>query len=605
MEKAESKPTPPDGTIALVLDVLLARHLLLQGLRIAAAVFLLLLLAALGAAVLQRCRVAIADRTERIILGAATGFAVYQCIVRWLAELPLVSPLGVGAIVFLLALGSTPGWRLLREDLRGLALPRDGWTAAILLLLLAPLSMALAPAVSRDALVYHLRFPEMTLRLGTWAYDPASSTSFNPAAAGTLYLPALAVDANGVVAQLVHFGFFVLCIVAAAAIARRLGAPTGKPAALLVASLPVAAIVAGWAWADLAYVFALAASALALLIGAPALTLVLLGLAVSVKYTALIAGVPLFVAAVAMLVRARAFRKLLLGCVLGALVVSPWMVTNFIRTGDPIYPLASKGHPAASVASTWSGDARQSWLDVWSAYFFQPQTLDEDAGGVLFLVIAAVGLGAAFARRELRMAAAFALALWIVHFPLTSAMRLLLPALAATVVIAGTALESRRWAAALIALFALRGGLVTAAHNAHFMNPLPAAAGIESEADYVRRNVSAAALFERAGATLPPDARVLAINEVRLFRFPRPVSASRIVDPPLIRRYVAGATNPREVVARLRADGFTHVLVATRPVEHGAGIRLTRDEEMLTTATLRTCRVLDREGNAMLLELPR
>lgn len=591
-------------TIGPVLDALLAHHLGIQLLRICTAAFLLLLLVALGATILQRCRMQITDRRERIILSAACGFAAYQFVFRWLAELPIVTPLGIGAIVAVLTVLSLPGWRTLRDDARAFAVPRDGWTIAILLLLLAPLSMALAPAVSRDALVYHLRFPEMTLRLGTWAYDPASSTSFNPAAAGTLYVPALAVDAQGVIAQLVHFGFFVSCIIAAAAIARRLGAPTGKAAALLVAALPVAAIAGGWAWADLAYVFALAASTLALLIGAPALTLALLGLAVSVKYTALIAGLPLFVAAMVMLVRARAFRAMAIGSLLGALVVSPWLVTNFVRTGDPIYPLASKGHPAASVASTWSGDAQQSWIDVWSAYFFQPRTLDEDAGGVLFLVIAAVGIGAAFVRRELRMAAALAVAMWLVHLPLTAAMRLLLPALVTTVVIAGAALESRRWAIALIALFAVRGGLVTASHNAHFLNPLPAAVGIEDEADYVRRNVSAAALFERANAKLPRDARVLAVNEVRLFRFPRPVSASRIVDPPLIRRYVAGAANPAEVVARLRRDGFTHVLVATRPVERGAGIRLTRNEEALMTATLRTCRVLDREGNAMLLELP-
>ena len=343
--------------IARVLDALLARHVLLQSTRIAAAAFLLLLLVALGAAILKRCGVIVGNGTERILLSAAAGFAAYQFCVRWLAELPVASPLGIGAIVLLLAIAAAPGWRSLRDDLHGARLPRDGWSIAILLLLIAPLTMALAPAVSRDALVYHLRFPEMTLRLGSWAYDPASSTSFNPAAAGTLYLPALAADASGVSAQLVHFGFFVLCIVAAA-------------------------------------------------------------------------------------------------------------------------------------------------------------------------------------------------------------------------------------------------------HNAHFLNPLPAAIGIESERDYIHRTVSAAPLFERADRILPPHARVLAINEVRLFRFPRPVSASRIVDPPLVRRYLAAAATPQIVIERLRRDGFTHVLIATRPVERGAGLRLTREEERLVTATLRMCKVVDREGNTMLLELP-
>jgi hypothetical protein len=599
-----------DVTIARVLDTLLARHLLLQGLRVAVAACLLLLLFALGATILKRCRVVFEKRTERILFSAALGFAAYQCIVRWLAELPVVSPLGIGAIVMLLAAVSVPGWRTLREEIRAVTYPRDGWSVAILMLLIAPLTMALAPAVSRDALVYHLRFPEMTLKLGRWAYDVASSTSFNPAAIGTLYLPALAADANGVVAQLVHFGFFILCIFAAAAIARRLGASTGKPAALLVASVPVAAIVAGWAWADMAYVFALAASSLALLASAPVVALVLLGLAASIKYTALLAGLPLFIGAVTTLVRARDLRRLFLGVALGALVVSPWFVSNVLRTGNPIYPLGSRDHPAASVAATWSGDAHQSWLDVWSGYFLRPHTLDEDVGGVLFLALAAAGFVCALSRKDnprLRLAAAMALALWLVHLPLTAAMRLLLPAVIATLAVAGAAfeqLERRRLATLGIAAFALRGGIVAAAHNAHFLNPFPAAAGIETEASYVHRNVAGAALFERADVTLPANARVLAINEVRLFRFPRPISASRIVDPPLIRRYLIGATAPAAVIDRLRADGFTHLLVGTKPVERGAGVRLSAAEEQLVTATLRACRVLDREGNVTLLALP-
>jgi hypothetical protein len=594
-----------------VLDTLLGRHFLMQGIRVAVALFLLLLLVALGAAILRRCRVAITDRTERTILNAAVGFAAYQLIVRWLAELPIVSPLGIGAIVLVLTAAGATGWKSLREDIREVTFPRDGWSISILVLLITPLTMALAPAVSLDAMVYHLRFPEMTLRLGTWAYDPASSMSFNPAAAGTLYLPALAVDPSGVTAQLVHFGFFVLSIVTAAAIARRLGAATGKPAALLVASLPVAAIVAGWAWADMAYVFALAASALAMLAAAPVLALVLLGLAVSIKYTALIAGFPLFIAVVVMFVRARSFRRLLLGIAAGALVVSPWFVTNFFRTGNPIYPLASQEHPAVTVNATWNRDPQQSWLDVWSGYFLRPQTLDEDAGGVLFLSIAAAGFFIALARPgnpRLRAAGAMALALWMVHLPLTAAMRLLLPALVATLVMAGAAfeqIERRRLTTIVVAVFAVRGGIVAAAHNAHFLNPFPAAAGIESETSYVHRNFPPAALFERARAKLPPNTRVLAITEVRLFRFPRPVSASRVIDPPLIRRYVAGAMTPRVVIDRLRSDGFTHLLIATRPVEHRAGIRLTAAEAQLVTATLRTCKVIDREGTVMLLELPR
>ncbi|HKR62659.1 MAG TPA: hypothetical protein VJZ00_02915, partial [Thermoanaerobaculia bacterium] len=440
--------------------------------------------------------------------------------------------------------------------------------------------------------IYHLRFPEMTLNAGRWAYDLANSSSFYPAAMGTLYLPALAIDAQGVVAQLVHYGFFLLTLVAASAIARRLGAATGDYAAILCAALPAAAIVAGWAWADMGLAFALATSALALLAGVPGLAIVLLALSASMKYTALIAGLPLFLLAV---------RKSPRAVLLGVLVLSPWYATNALRTGNPIYPIGEATHPAAEMVATWSGESR---LDVWTNYFARPQTLDEDVGGLLFLVVAVTGL--ALARKQ--RATFVVLAMWVLYLPLTAAMRLLLPAVLATLIVAGAALEQferKHVAIALVAAFALRGALVAIAHNARFFNPLPAAVGIEDERAYVERNFAPARLFARADTLLPRDARLLAINEVRLFRFPRPVTASRVLDPPLLRRYTSGARDVAEVVRRLRADGITHLLAAARPVERGTGIALTADEDRLTRALLHESRMLHRDGAVALFELPR
>jgi hypothetical protein len=591
-----------------MLDVLLVRHLLLQAGRIGFALFLFALLAAIGAKVLRRLRIADLAPAERLVLEIAIGFAVWQCVVRWLAELPIAGPAGIFGIVLVLALACASEWRALRDDLRALERPSWNWTSiAILLLVLAPFVMALAPAVSRDALIYHLRFPQETLRAGTWAHDPANSSSFYPAAMGTLYLPALAVDAQGVVAQLLHYGFFLLSLAAVAAIARRLGAATGGLAALLVAAVPAAGIVAGWAWADAPLLFALATSALALLAGAPALAIVLLALAASVKYSALLAGFLLFATAVVALLRARRFRALFAALVLGVLALSPWLVTNALRTGYPLYPLGAP-IPAARMVATWSGESKASWAAVWRDYFLRPQTLDEDVGGVLFLGVAAVGLALAFARRDrMHLAAAIAAGTWLLFLPLTAAMRLLLPAVAATLVVAGAAieqLERKRLALILVIAFVLRNGIVVAAHDAHFLNPFPTTAGIESEEAYVRRNFSPAALYERADQKLPPNARVLAINEVRLFRFPRPVTGSRVLDPPILHLYLAGANDVPTVVQRLRAYGITHILAGVRPVERGTGVALPPDEERLARLVIRSSRMLDREGDVALFELP-
>jgi len=596
-----------------LLDALLIGHLALQAARITAAAFLFLVLYAIGASIV---RTAVGDPVERLLLRIAAGFAVFQCVVRWLGELPLLTARGVWMITIALALlGLLTRWRMPDADAAEHPFASNWRVVIIVLLLIAPLTMALAPAVSQDALIYHLRFPESTLRDGRWAIDPANSSSYYPAATGTLYLAALALDHQGVIAQLVHFGFFILAILAAAAIARRLGAPSGRTAALLLAAIPCAGVVAGWAWADLSLLFAIGAAVLAAFGGMFAIALLLLGLAASIKYTALVACIPIAIAIVVAALRARQSRQLFIGIVLAVAVASPWYLMNVVHTGNPVYPLATSlfggaSHSAQSMVETWSRADGGSWLSVWTGYFLAPQTLDEDIGGPLFLIVAILGFLIAFRsqRTPLRIAAWIALAMWTLFLPLTAAMRLLLPAIAATLIVAGAALEqatrARRALALLLIVFALRGGIIAAAHDAHFMNPLPAAVGIEKESEYVARNFPPAPLYARLDRTLPPDARFVAYNEVRLFRFPRPVSASRVLDPPLLARYIEGAQTPAEILARFRRDRVTHLLIAPKPVERGPVPRFSPRAEQLFTTVIRMSRVIDREGSTVAIELP-
>src|SRR5262249_8598529 len=133
------------------------------------------------------------------------------------------------------------------------------------LVTLLPLPMALAPAVSYDALVYQLRFPEMTLWTGTWAVDPSNSHSVFPAATQTLYLFGLSADPSGVCAQITHWVFLPLTMSVLYALARaRGGGSACEIAAILFGTIPAVGIVAGWSWSDLALCFALLTSALAL-----------------------------------------------------------------------------------------------------------------------------------------------------------------------------------------------------------------------------------------------------------------------------------------------------------------------------------------------------
>lgn len=595
-----------------VFDTLLASHLLVQLGRIAAAGFLFAVLFALGARAIELARIVIADPVEHLLLSIATGFAIYQFVVRVLGELPLLSPAGVWILVVALGLIASFGRMRVRiGELAAIRIPFDWRTVVISVLLLAPLTMALAPAVSLDAMIYHLRFPEMTLAQGSWAYDPASSDSFYPSATGTLYLPMLAIDDEGIGAQLMHFGFFVLSIVAIGAIAKRIGRDRGTTAALLFAALPAAGVIAGWAWADLSLLFALAASVLATLTGLPALALLLLGLAASIKYTALLAGLPIALFVLAQAARRKEWKPILAGLLLGALAMGPWYITNAIRTGNPVYPLAGSIFGTESGALDahlrWSRNGNATVFQTWADYFLRPATIDDDIGGVLFLLLAAIGIAGASRDSRLRWTAIAVVAMWLVFLPFTPAMRLLLPAVAATLLLAGVVLERVRWriaAAVLTTLFVVRGGLVVAAHDAYFLNPLPAAVGIEKESEYLRRNFAPAALYSRAKRELPASARVVAINEVRLFRFPRPIRAARFYELPALLPYVARANSPEQLLERLQEDRVTHLLIALEPVERGHTVPLGAKGDRLVTGLLRLSRVVDREGSTLLVELP-
>ncbi|HEY6146156.1 MAG TPA: hypothetical protein VIZ69_00600, partial [Thermoanaerobaculia bacterium] len=541
---------------------ILIGHWALQALRVAFVALLFFALWIVGRFVGRAFRLSLPDAASERLVELALGFAAFSVAVRVLGFAGLASRGGV------LALLIVPLLLLLQARRTGslppfprLSLAR-GWRVGLAVLALLPLPMALAPAVSYDALVYQLRFPEMTLWTGRWAVDPANSPSFFPAATETLYVATLALDPSGISAQLVHWGFFLLVLASLVVLGRAFGGGiAGECAALLFASIPAAGIVAGWSWSDMPLCFALLASAVALAAGAVGPAVALLGLAAACKYSGLALAVPLFAACAVAAATGKRSVALAGGIAAAAVVAAPWYAFNWAATGNPVYPLLpgvfGGSLETASRIVNWSASPEGG---SWASYVFRPGTLDSDVGGVGMLLAFAAAAWALRSRRPALLA--LVVGSFGVLAPFAPAARILLPPLAGVCLLAGLAASPGTAApggeaerenpgrlpailTVLIVVLAARGAALVAAHNALFFNPLPAGAGIEEADEYRARVFPPDALYRGRARELPEEARVLVFGESRLFRFPRPTRASARVDPPAVLPFVRGAAGPQ------------------------------------------------------------
>lgn len=487
--------------------------------------------------------------------------------------------------------------------------------------LLVPLFLALSPAVSSDALSYHLRFPEMTLWSGRWMVDAANSTSHFPSAMGALYLVTLAVDSSGIAAQLVHYGFFLATAAACFQLARRLAGPhAGWFAVLLLGAMPAVTVVAGYSWADLGVTFGILAALLAMVSGRHGAAAAALGFAGAAKYSGLLFGLPLAGLLLYLAARDRAWRRLLAGTAVGFAAMLPWYLANLVRTGNPFHPFLAGVFGTSGVSSEtllhWEGLAVSGHAGGLPGYFLAPVSLDADLGGLPMLALLALALASTAFSKRFRLPGLLAALSLAPFLFLQPAARILLPPLAGLAVLAGSFLASLRGrlprasAWALVVFMVGRGLAVTMVVVSTF-SPFAWLAGMESEAAFRRRNQGLFPLSRDADVRLPAGAHVLVEGWWELFGFPRTTSAAAMTDPPAWRTVLGdAAVDAEKALGRLKTQGFTHLLVAREVLDDSApsslwrSHQLTEDELTALKWVLRGSTPLSTRGEAFLFALP-
>ena len=228
--------------------------------------------------------------------------------------------------------------------------------AALFLLICALVILALVPPISKDALIHHLAVPKLYLRHGGFYEIPGMPFSYYPMNLDLLYMLPLYFG-NDIVPKLIHFIFALLTAgLLFGYLRRRLNDLYALFGVVFFLSIPIIVKLSITVYVDLGLIFFSTAALLLLLKWLESrfqlrfliLSAVSCGLAMGTKYNGLITFflVTLFVPFLYSrfgekkshgLTRTVGFTCVFVFTAL--LIFSPWMLRDYMWTGNPIYPL--------------------------------------------------------------------------------------------------------------------------------------------------------------------------------------------------------------------------------------------------------------------------
>lgn len=489
---------------------------------------------------------------------------------------------GVVAGIFMLILMFRWQWNLPRFSL-------VEWASILIGLIIAGFALfaASAPVTDWDGLAYHLAVPKLWLERGGFYWIPFIHHSNFPFSTQMLY--AVAVEFNQpAAAKVIHWAFYLMSAIGAAAVAVRLsGRTAGAFAFLVFLALPVAIWEAGSAYVDLATAAYTILSCYCILrfldfesLGHRQWLLpaaVLAGFAAATKTTGVlwvILGAAWILFALIILKKYSPAKALLhsvsFGFV-GVLAPLPWYVKSFVYTGNPVYPFAysvfgGKGWDEAGVAmyaDTWQrfgvGHSPIYFLRIpWDFLASGGSFIDGDfffgsPGAFLALLLPVAALRFGKKHLPLILVCLFYLLFWFTSAQQT---RYLMPWLVLATALVTVAVEGRDLVARASRGFVLGLGLISCYLAAALASPaLELWRGEKTELEYISRQVNSYWITQ----WLPPNARVLLYGETRGYYLDQEYIWADIGLSTLIP--YKEFSNAGEMLEWLRENGWTHAVI--------------------------------------------
>jgi hypothetical protein len=464
--------------------------------------------------------------------------------------------------------------------------------ACILLAATLNLAGALAPPFEYDELEYHLGALADYQRAGRIVFLPHNFYSNMPQLAEMLYLLARTTTSD-IAAKLLHWLFGLLAAAAVYGIAQRLWSKSvGLTAAALFYCTPFVQDFGQTARIDLATAFfaTLAFGALVLWVEEEEkrdflwLSALGVGGAVATKWPAL--AVVLFPAAAGLVFR-RKYRLLAGFCLIAVAMVAPWLVKNWLLTGNPVYPLLYRWFPnphwSAGQALVFSERHAPTFgLATVGELFTLPWKYSLVEAGAVPLLLLAMPLLLLVPRAEpaAKRAGWLFVGSYAGWFCFTfRPWRFLFPAFGVGAVAAAFAMEKPGRDAMVRITMRVSVGLVMAASLASLaLNDLVDTSNPQrvppqfSFVQYDLGQFTSDEFLARVGngvlepilwmnGHLPADAKVLYVGEARAYYAKQSVVYSTAFDQNPLTAMSRAAKTPEELLAALQARGITHVYV--------------------------------------------
>lgn len=576
------------------------------------------LAAALGRRVASRW-LADEQAVPRLALCAGVGLGLVALLTLGLGLAGLLRPAVAWAVVGLL---TAVLWRDLRgvwRDLRAVRLPRPSGSFQRYLAIYAAISLsltfllALAPPTGWDTLVYHLTGPRLFVEAGRMVHPidlPYLGFPFLGEMQFTLGL--LLVGER--VAPLLHFGYGLLALVITAALAvRAFGRDVAWLAATLLLSVPTLLSLMTRAYVDVTLLFYATAALYAFLRWWETHTegneqrgwLLLLGLFCGfcggVKYTAV--AIPFALAlSLAWISRHDGLRTMLRRLIWVAAVtlaaVLPWLLENWLTTGNPVYPFFFSSARYWDEWRGWWYDRPGTGLATTAPWRLLTAPLEATVVGTegtplyeatIGPLLLGSGVLLAFVWRSLsqkeRAVVAHLLlffgvndALWLNGLARTALLlctRFLFLTFGAVATLGGLALERLRtlrcpqldvaWMARAVISLTLALLLLSTLTRFLEVNPLPVILGLEAREDYLTRRLGWYYPMVEYLNQLPSDTVVLFLWEPRSYHCQIQCWPDALLDRFLHAVHLYG-NDADAIAAAWRAEGVDYVLL------HRAGL---------------------------------
>ena len=284
------------------------------------------------------------ERGERLVLQVGFGLGIIALALLALGMVGANSQL----LLWLLVLLPLPvSLYRLYKDSRDVRRPSTrALVIFVALVLLLILIRALSPPTAWDSLVYHLTGPKLYQEAGRIHHDIDLAYLGFPKAGSMVYLLGLHL-AGPSLGQLLHLTFFGMTLVLTPGLVRQAAPGRGWMAIVILVAVPSAALLAGWAYVEWIAAFGALASYTLIRASEPEkvdraliLAAFFAALAMNSKYTTvwLVFGLSLVV-----FLHGRSFRRWAAFLLSAGVFVVPFLLSNLLLTGNPVYPFVFEG----------------------------------------------------------------------------------------------------------------------------------------------------------------------------------------------------------------------------------------------------------------------